>query len=147
MVIYCSLKLTITKVNLHMQIYIYKNKSVLFAPFISLDSLVVVMPNLVHGYITFLQFYALVLQFYSILIVVSPYLWYKRTLDKSNRIIVRSVKRSCKLYKQLQLLTHNNITFFYFLTYRKVWFTRVILSSIWIWRTRNWEQAKQQNEK
>ena len=86
----------------------------LFTSFVSFDSLVVVMLNLVHGYTTFLQFCALVLQFYSISIVVSPYLWYKRTLDKSNRIIVRSVKRSCKLYKQLQLLTHNNIPFFIF---------------------------------
>ena len=89
----------------------------MFTVFVSLDSLVVVMTNVVHGYITFLQFYALVLQFYSISIVVSPYLWYKRTLDKSNRIypiIISSVKRSCKLYKQLQLLTHNNTTFFIF---------------------------------
>ena len=46
----------------------------MLAPFVSLDSLVVVMPNSVYGYITFLQLYALVLQFYSISVFVSPYL-------------------------------------------------------------------------
>ena len=62
--------------------------------------------NSMHFYCNFIQF-----RFLYLLISDIREHWINQT---EYPIIISSVKRSCKLYKQLQLLTHNNTTFFIF---------------------------------